>query len=113
MEKTFRIIKLKNKKTLNDGSIHLHILENFKKFNFTPKRLYFHDYKKNNSIKNKSNHSDTIYIPLNGILNFFIGKKKIILKKNQSLLIKRKVIFDLKSSKSFFVVLANKVYNNR
>ena len=113
MEKTFRIIKLKNKKTLNDGSIHLHILENFKKFNFTPKRLYFHDYKKNHSIKNKSNHSDTIYIPLNGILNFFIGKKKIILKKNQSLLIKRKVIFDLKSSKSFFVVLANKVYNNR
>ena len=110
MKKTFRIIKLKNKKTLNDGSIHLHILENFKKFNFTPKRLYFHDYKKNHSIKNKSNHSDTIYIPLNGILNFFIGKKKIILKKNQSLLIKRKVIFNLKSSKSFFVAIANKNY---
>tara|TARA_B100001939_G_C16657528_1_gene494486 strand:- start:34 stop:375 length:342 start_codon:yes stop_codon:yes gene_type:complete len=113
MKKNFRIIKLKNRKTLNDRYIHLHILENFEKLNFTPKRIYFHDYKKNHTIKNKSNHSDTIYIPLNGILNFFIGKKKIILKKNQSLLIKRKVIFDLRSSKSFFVVLANKIYNKR
>lgn len=110
MKKTYRIIKLKKRKTLNNRFVYLHILENFKRFNFTPKRIYFHDYKKNHSIKNKSNHSDTIYIPLNGILNFFIGKKKIILKKNQSLLIKRKVIFDLKSSKSFFVVLANKDY---
>ena len=113
MKKNFRIIKLKNKKTLNDGSIHLHILENFEKLNFTPKRIYFHDYKKNHSIKSKSNHSDTIYIPLNGILNFFIGKKKIILKKNQSLLIKRKVIFRLKSSKSFFVAIANKNYKSK
>ena len=113
MKKTYRIIKLKKRKTLNNRFVYLHILENFKRFNFTPKRIYFHDYKKNHSIKNKSNHSDTIYIPLNGILNFFIGKKKIILKKNQSLLIKRKVIFDLRSSKSFFVVLANKIYNKR
>ena len=110
MKKSFKIIKLKKKITLNNKSVYLHILQDLKKINFSPKRIYFHDYKKNHIIKNKINNSDTIFIPLNGVLNFFIGKKKIILKKNQSLLIKEKVIFDLKSSKSFFVAIANKNY---
>ena len=110
MKKSFKIIKLKKKITLNNKSVYLHILQDLKKINFSPKRIYFHDYKKNHIIKNKINNSDTIFIPLNGVLNFFIGKKKIILKKNQSLLIKENVIFDLKSSKSFFVAIANKNY---
>ncbi len=111
MNKFFKITKLKKRRTLTDRSIHLHILENFKKLNFTAKRIYFHDYKKNHSIKNKFNHSDTMFIPLNGVLKILIGKKKIILKKNQSLLIKKNIIFDLKSTKSFFVVLSDQNYN--
>jgi|TARA_B110000858_G_scaffold195258_1_gene251247 hypothetical protein len=110
MKKSFQIIKLKNKKTLNDKSIYLHVLENFKKFNFTAKRIYFHDFKKNHLIKDKINNADTIFIPLSGVLYFSFGKKRISLKKNQSLLIKKNVIFDLKSSKSFFIVLANRNY---
>ena len=110
MKKSFQIIKLKNKKTLNDKSIYLHVLENFKKFNFTAKRIYFHDFKKNHLIKDKINIADTIFIPLSGVLYFSFGKKRISLKKNQSLLIKKNVIFDLKSSKSFFIVLANRNY---
>lgn len=110
MKKSFQIIKLKNKKTLNDKSIYLHVLENFKKFNFTAKRIYFHDFKKNHLIKDKINSADTIFIPLSGVLYFSFGKKKISLKKNQSLFIKKNVIFDLKSSKSFFIVLANRNY---
>ena len=110
MKKTFQISKLKKKKTLNNRSIYLHILENFKKFKFTAKRLYFHDFKKNHLIKNKINNSDSIFIPLSGVLYFSIGKREISLKKNQSLLIKKNVIFDLKTSKSFFIVLANRSY---
>jgi len=110
MKKTFQIVKLKKKKTLNDRSIYLYILENFKKLKFTAKRLYFHDFKKNHLIKNKINNTDAIFIPLSGVLNFSIGKREISLKKNQSLLIKKNVIFDLKTSKSFFIVLSNKDY---
>ena len=110
MKKTFQIVNLKKKKTLNDRSICLYILENFKKLKFTAKRLYFHDFKKNHLIKNKINNTDAIFVPLSGVLNFSIGKRKISLKKNQSLLIKKNVIFDLKTSKSFFFVLSNKEY---
>lgn len=110
MKETYRIIKLKKRKTLNNRFVYLHILENFKRFNFTPKRIYFHDYKKNHLIKNKVNRADTIFIPLGGVLNFSIGINKINLKKNQSLLIKKKVPFDLKTSKSFFIVISNKNY---
>ena len=110
MKKNFKIIKLKKRKTLNDKSIYLHILEGFKNLNFTTKRAYFHDYKKNHSIINKVNKSNSLFIPLSGVLNFSIGINKIKLKKNQSLLIKKKVPFDLKTSKSFFIVLSNKTY---
>lgn len=110
MKKTYRIIKLKKRKTINNRFVYLHILENLKRFNFTPKRIYFHDYKKNHSIKNKVNRADTLFIPLSGVLNFSIGISKINLRKNQSLLIKKKTSFDLKTSKSFFIVISNKNY---
>jgi len=110
MKKIFQIVKLKKRKTLNDRSIYLHILEDLKKFKFSTKRIYFHDFKKNHLIKNKINKSDSIFIPLSGVLYFSFGKREISLKKNQSLLIKKNVIFNLKSSKSFFIVLANRSY---
>ena len=50
MKETYRIIKLKKRKTLNNRFVYLHILENFKRFNFTPKRIYFHDYSNVNSL---------------------------------------------------------------
>ena len=91
----------------------MYIFDNLKKINFLTKRIYFHDYKKSHIIINKKNNSDSIFVPLSGSLIFSIGKKKIILRKNYALLIKNKVTFSLKSSKSAFVVLANKDYKPR
>ena len=110
MKKKTLLIKLNRKKTLNNNSVYLYIFESLKKLNFKVRRIYFHDYKKNHLIKNKVNNNDTIFIPLKGTLFFTIGNKKIILKKNHSLFIKQNVTFDLKSSNSYFVVLANKNY---
>ena len=108
MKKKTLLIKLKKKRTLNNNSVYLYIFESLKKLNFKVNRIYFHDYKKNHLIKNKINNNDTIFIPLKGVLYFSIGKKKITLKKNYSLLIKQNVSFNLKSSNSYFVLLANK-----
>lgn len=113
MGSNIKLIKLDKKKTLNSNSTYLYIFQKIKNIKFVVKRIYFHDYKKKHRITNKINNSDSIFIPISGVLNFSISKKKIILKKKNALLIKKNVKFDLVSIKSYFIVLANKDYQSK
>ncbi len=107
MRQNIKLIKLKKIRTFKNKHIFLNIIHSFNKLKFKIKKIYFHDYKTKHVIENKINNYDSIFMPVSGTLYFSSGKQKIIIKKGNALFVGKKIKFNLKSAKSYFLILSN------